>query len=124
MKPFFTLLLPACFLFVGLGAKAIELISAQTRGNSNAVTVTFSADVTEASATNAANYSVNNGVSVSNVVMLESGKVRLFTSLITEGQVYTLTVSGVQDRAVPPRLSLTPARICVLNRTRSTSWSA
>jgi hypothetical protein len=58
------------------------LISAQTRGNSNAVTVTFSADVTEASATNAANYSVNNGVSVSNVVMLESGKVRLFTSLI------------------------------------------
>ena len=59
MKPFFTPLLPACFLFVGLGAKAIELISAQTRGNSNAVTVTFSADVTEASATNAANYSVS-----------------------------------------------------------------
>ena len=102
MKPFFTLPLAACFLFVCLEARALELSAAQTRGNPSAVTVTFSADVTEASATNAANYSINNGVSVSNVVMLESGMVRLFTSFITEGQVYTLTVNGVQDRAVPP----------------------
>jgi hypothetical protein len=94
--------LAACFLFVCLEARALELSSAQTRGNPSAVTVTFSAGVTEASATNVANYSVNNGVSVSNLLMLESGKVRLFTSLIAEGQVYTLTVNGVQDRAVPP----------------------
>lgn len=102
MKSFLNSLMTACFLFVCLEARALELISAQTRGNPNAVTVTFSADVSEASATNAANYSVNNGVNVSNVMMLESGKVRLFTSLIAEGQVYTLTVNVVQDRAVPP----------------------
>ncbi len=64
MKPFFTPLLVVCFLFVCLEARALELSSAQTRGNPSAVTVTFSTDVTEASATNVANYSIKNGVSV------------------------------------------------------------
>jgi len=61
MKPFFTPPLAACFPFAPLGARALDLISAQTRSNSNAVTFSFSANVTEASATNAANHSVNGG---------------------------------------------------------------
>ena len=46
------------------GSESSRIGSAQTRSNSNAVAA-FSAEVTEASYTNAANYSVNNGVSVS-----------------------------------------------------------
>jgi hypothetical protein len=114
MKSLLVPSLACCLLLVCPGARAIELISAQTRGHPNAVTVVFSDDVTEASATNAANYAVDNGVIVSNVVMLETGKVRLFTTPLPEGQVYTLTVNGVQDRATPASTIAPDSKIAFL----------
>ncbi len=87
---------------------ALEILSTQTRGNLNAVTVTFSVPVSESTATNPANYAINNGVMVSNVTLIEAAKVRLNTSLIPEGRVYTVTVSNVQDTASPPNIIAPP----------------
>lgn len=84
-----------------LGAASMGLVSAQTRGNPNGVTVTFTAPVSENSATNAAHYTIDSGVVISDVVMIETTKVRLNTSLLAAGRAYTLSVSGVQDRSNP-----------------------
>jgi chitodextrinase len=64
------------------------------------VKVTFSEPVEQASADNAANYTIDNGVQVLSA-KLEAGQdwVTLVTSALTEGITYTLTVSNVRDRA-------------------------
>jgi hypothetical protein len=83
-------------------AQALDLLSAQTRGDPNGVTITFSAPVSELTATNLANYEVSPGVTVTNATLIEAATVRLQTALIAEGQVYALAVNSVQDLATPP----------------------
>jgi hypothetical protein len=63
------------------------------------VVVTFSEPVSPASATNAANYKINNGVTVSSAVLDGASSVVLTTSAITYGPAYTLTVTNVEDLA-------------------------
>lgn len=90
------------FVFALSTTQALELISAQTRGNPEGVTVLFSAPLDAATATNAANYAIDHGVAVTGVALIGSAKVRLDTSPIVVGQVYTLTVNQVRDAATPP----------------------
>jgi len=80
----------------------VRLVSAQTRGNPRAVMLTFSVPVTAVSATDARHYGIDQGVTVEWASLIEAGKVRLHTSPIAEGRVYTLTVTGVKDRAAVP----------------------
>ncbi len=65
----------------------------------NAVTVDFSEAVTAASAGAAANYSFDNGLTVSGVTVVSPTRVRLATSTQTSGTTYTLTVKDVVDTA-------------------------
>lgn len=62
------------------------------------VTVAFSEPV-GATAANAANYTINNGVTVSAATVVNSTNVVLTTSAITPGPSYVLTVNGVSDWA-------------------------
>jgi hypothetical protein len=80
------------------------LVSALTWGNPNGLTVEFSLPPDEASAIDPANFTISGGVVVNSVTRITSGKVRLGTSLIGEGQKYTLTVSNVRspDGAIIP----------------------
>ena len=63
------------------------------------VVVTFSEPVSAATATNADNYKINNGVTVSSAVADNAATVVLTTSAITYGPAYTLTVTNVEDLA-------------------------
>jgi len=63
------------------------------------VVVTFSEPVSAASATNAGNYKINNGVTISSAVLDAAASVVLTTSPITYGPAYTLTVTNVEDLA-------------------------
>jgi uncharacterized protein (DUF2141 family) len=87
------------------------LVSASTVGNPNVVFATFSAAM-NSTALNPANYSLNNGVTVSGVTFTSpaSNTVRLVTSTMTVNTTYTLTVSNAQDSgglAVSPNPSTT-----------------
>ena len=62
------------------------------------VTIVFS-EAVGATATNALNYTINNGVTVSAAVLINPTNVVLTTSPITTGQNYLLTVNGVGDWA-------------------------
>ena len=62
------------------------------------VRVTFSEPVTEPTAQDAANYSIDNGVSVNAAVPASNNlSVTLATSAITQGTTYTLTINNVED---------------------------
>src|SRR6266404_3798797 len=63
------------------------------------VTVVFSAAVTPATATNASNYGINHGVTVSAASVVNGTTVRLTTSAISPGTSYTLSADGVTDWA-------------------------
>ena len=68
-----------------------------------ALRVQFSESVAVASAETAAHYRLNGGATVSSAVLEPDGRnVRLTVSPLTFGQTYTLTVSGVTDRAATP----------------------
>jgi hypothetical protein len=75
------------------------LVSASTRGNPNGLDVRFSEPVDEVTATNPANYQIAPGVMVSGATLLDGATVRLETSSIAEGSVYSLSVNNVKDRA-------------------------
>ena len=65
----------------------------------NAIAVTFNTEVADSAAT-LANFSLDNGVSVSTATLLPNHRtVRLETSALSEGQTYTLTLSGIMARA-------------------------
>ena len=64
------------------------------------VVVTFSEAVSAATATNAGNYKINNGVTVSSAVLDNASTVVLTTSAITFGPAYTLTVTNVEDPGI------------------------
>ena len=79
------------------------ILSAVNLGDNNRVTVLYSEPVEAASATNAANYSLNFGASVSAVRLVGDNRmVLLETSPLNAGQTYTLTVNNVRDRATTP----------------------
>jgi hypothetical protein len=75
-----------------------QLVSAARNATNNtSVLVTFSSVVTAATATNATNYSIGGGVTVSSATMSSASTVTLTTSPINSTQV--LTVNGVADWA-------------------------
>jgi hypothetical protein len=63
------------------------------------VSVAFSEPVSAATATNASNYAINNGVTVSAATLVNATNVVLTTSAITPGPSYVLTVNNVGDWA-------------------------
>ena len=64
------------------------------------VLVEFNEPVEQASAQNAANYAIDNGVSVASVLLQSNGRiVALTVSPLTQGVTYTLTVNNIRDRA-------------------------
>jgi alpha-galactosidase len=67
------------------------------------VAITFSEPVEQATAQNAANYSIDNKISISAAVLQpDLCTVNLTTSALTKGTTYTLTVNNVRDRAATP----------------------
>jgi hypothetical protein len=68
-----------------------------SRGNPNGITIVYS-EAVSGTGTNAGNYSVNNGVTISSARFgPDNSTVRLTTSTLTEGTTYTVTVNNVQD---------------------------
>jgi Concanavalin A-like lectin/glucanases superfamily/PA14 domain len=77
--------------------------SALTYGNPNGVSVIFSEAVSPATATNKSNYAINNGVTVNSASMGPNNfTVLLNTTPIAPGNLYQVTVNGVQDTAAAP----------------------
>jgi hypothetical protein len=76
----------------------IQVIEAGAYGNPNGIIVTFSDPVEDASALDPLNYAVSGGVTVQSVTFLRADRVRLNTSNLTPGMIYTVTVSGVRGR--------------------------
>lgn len=67
------------------------------------VALTFSEPVTPAQATDPANYSLDGGATILQVVQAPDGSnVVLVTTTLTQGRLYTLTVSNITDQASPP----------------------
>ena len=80
-------------------------------GDRQSVFVVFSEAVEPATATNAANYSINGGVTVTRVVFGPDGRTLLVsTTPMLENTNYTLTVSNVRDLASTPNTMLTEQR--------------
>ncbi len=79
------------------------LVSASSRGNPNGVRVFFGADVGP-SGLNPANYTLNNGVTVTGAAYVgnNSNLVQLTVSTLTFNTTYTLTVSNVVDQGGNP----------------------
>ena len=73
------------------------LLSAAADCTSNTVCITFSEPLDPVTANNAANYSIDSGVTVSAVLVGPPDTVCLNTSQLTPGVTYTLTVNGVKD---------------------------
>jgi hypothetical protein len=88
------------------------LVSVDTLGYDTLLQVVFSEPVTPATATNAANYTLDSGIVVTNAVMMDEVTVRLRTSKISPATEHTLTVNGVQDYA-----STTPNSMVNVNMT-------
>lgn len=78
-------------------------LSVSARGDPTAVTVVFGEEVDPVSSGTAANYAVDQGVSVLGADLQADGAVvRLLVSPLSEGIVYTLRINNVLDRAEPP----------------------
>lgn len=72
-------------------------------GDSNVVTIDFSEALDLASATNAANYTLDGGIVILSARMgINSRSVRLETSGLTPGTHYTLSATNILDRAPVP----------------------
>ncbi|MEY3896463.1 MAG: hypothetical protein RLZZ214_1983, partial [Verrucomicrobiota bacterium] len=78
------------------------ITSVSARVDLQHVTVSFSKPINDADGSNAANFQLSGGVSVSNASLDASKRVvTLTTSTQLADEVYTLSVSGVRDRMVP-----------------------
>lgn len=78
------------------------IVSSATVTYARQLRVIFSEPVSEISATSLANYAISGGVSIASATLAIDGKtVLLETSAHSKGN-YTLTVSGIQDRADNP----------------------
>ena len=83
----------------------LTLAYARTWGNPTGVEVVFTAPVAEATATNALNYTISPGVTVTRAVMgTNASSVQLTTTTMPNGVLHTLTVNNVQDRSTPPNI--------------------
>lgn len=72
-------------------------------GNNTRIVVTFTEPIAREGAENPANYGIDNGVTVSEAVLGGDGMtVTLGTSTLAPDIAYTLTVSGITDRAATP----------------------
>ena len=91
------------------------ILYAVTLGDSNDVDVVFSEPVTESSATNPANYTIDKGVTVLAASMGSNSKtVRLTVTGMADTEDYILTVNNVQDRALPiPNVISTNSRFVI-----------
>jgi hypothetical protein len=78
------------------------VVSVNAPGGDTHVTVTFSEDVTATTAGDAMNYTMDNGVTTSSVVIDNPHTVTLITSPLATGITYTLIVDGVEDVAGNP----------------------
>jgi hypothetical protein len=65
--------------------------------NSNVIELTFSKEIDPATANNSSNYSINNGISVSNAVLSNGNVVTLTTSEHISGQTYTVAANNIKD---------------------------
>jgi hypothetical protein len=78
------------------------LVEAKTAGNANGLLVSFSEPVSPSTATNKANYAIDNGVTVNSAQLWQNNyTVLLSTTTIAPGRAYQVTVNGVQDVATP-----------------------
>ena len=67
------------------------------------ITLVFSELLETSSAVSLGNYSINNGVIINDALLNTVGQtVSLFTSLLSEGEAYSLTISNVTDQAQNP----------------------
>ncbi len=81
------------------------LVSVLNLGNANSLTVTFSEPVDEATATHAANYSIDGDVKVMAARLTAGGRtVVLETSTLQPGLTYQLGVKNIRDRAEVPNV--------------------
>jgi hypothetical protein len=81
----------------------------------NQITVTFDQPVVAPSATTAANYTLDKGVTVSSATLVDQFNVRLATSTQAENTPYTITINNVQNLGGTPVAANTTAAF--------TSWS-
>ncbi|MSU62135.1 MAG: hypothetical protein EXS31_07030 [Pedosphaera sp.] len=85
--------------------------SVSSLGDPQTLTVYFSEAVDPTTAGNALNYALDHGAKIVRVRPLEDGRsVILATSPLAQGVNYTLTVSGVRDRAATPNTILPGSR--------------
>ncbi|TAL02925.1 MAG: hypothetical protein EPO07_06800 [Verrucomicrobia bacterium] len=78
-----------------------SLVSAINQDQTH-ITIVFSEPLEIASATNAANYSVNGGIAVQGAALVSAQTVSLTVSSLTLSNNYTVTVNNVRDRASIP----------------------
>lgn len=75
-------------------------VSSFARQPNNVLEVTFSEPVDRSTATNASNYSVNNGLKITGIQLSDDGrKVTIYTGWQNEGTTYKLSVKNVKDLA-------------------------
>lgn len=90
-------------------------------------TLTFDQPVTAPSATTAANYTSDNGLTVSAATLVDGYTVRLTTSRQTEGGAYTITLKNVQNLGGTPVAANTTAKLdawrMVPNRVRMDQYN-
>ncbi|MEW6159718.1 MAG: PA14 domain-containing protein, partial [Verrucomicrobiota bacterium] len=80
------------------------VISAETRGNPNGLTLTFASPVETSLALDPGHYGIDHGIQILSATLLTPTHVRLETSPIPEGNVYTLTVKAVPDANNPGQM--------------------
>ena len=69
-------------------------------GTGSSVVIAFSEEIESLAATNKANYSINNGVTINSVTFgADAASVTLNTSPLTNGTTYTVTVNNIKDRS-------------------------
>jgi len=79
------------------------VVSVTAAGDPNRVVVAFSEPLENASATDASNYSIDGGVTISQVSLgADLVTVTLVTSTLASSTQYTLNVEGIRDRASVP----------------------
>ena len=83
------------------------LVYAVGSTNNRQVTITFNKPVTPSSATNAANFAINGGLTFSNILIsADMRTVTLNTGTQTSGSNYTVTVNNVVDYTSPTPLAI------------------
>jgi hypothetical protein len=93
----------ASFTITGPDLTPPAISSVAASGDPTAAVVVFSEPVETSSAENAANYGIDNGISISSASLNPDNKsVTLTTSPMTKDVTYTLTVNNVRDRATTP----------------------